>query len=108
SPRRLVVNQLAAKGLKDPWRIPDDIAASADILVNETGVRTKAAPRQAADNSEGPLAKKWRVRIMKYNNVQDVEESEAGVRAGLRESGLKEGRDYTVDVRNAQGDMATV
>ena len=108
SPRRLVVNQLAVRGLKDPWRIPDDIAASADILVNETGVRTKAAPRQAADNSEGPLAKKWKVRIIEYNNVQDVEESEAGVRAGLRESGLKEGRDYTVDVRNAQGDMATV
>ena len=24
SPRRLVVNQLAVKGLKDPWRIPDE------------------------------------------------------------------------------------
>ncbi|HET9549842.1 MAG TPA: ABC transporter substrate binding protein, partial [Candidatus Binatia bacterium] len=108
APRRLVVNQLAVKGLKDPWRIPDDIAASADILVNETGVHTKAAPRQAADNSQGALAKKWKVRIIEYNNVQDVEESEAGVRAGLRESGLKEGRDYVVDVRNAQGDMATV
>ena len=108
SPRRLVVNQLAVNGLKDPWRIPDDIAASADILVNETGVRVKAAPRQAADNSQVPLAKKWKVRIIEYNNVQDVEESEAGVRAGLREAGLKEGRDYVVDVRNAQGDMATV
>ena len=78
-----MVNQLAVKGLKDPWRIPDDIAASADILVNETGVHTKAAPRQAADNSQGALAKKWKVRIIEYNNVQDVEESEAGVRAGL-------------------------
>ncbi|HUC99147.1 MAG TPA: ABC transporter substrate-binding protein [Candidatus Polarisedimenticolaceae bacterium] len=108
SPRRLVVNQLAVNGLKDPWRIPDDIAASADILVDKTGVRAKTTPRQAADNSQAPLAKKWKVRIIEYNNVQDVEESEDGVRAGLRESGLKEGRDYTVDVRNAQGDMATV
>jgi ABC-type uncharacterized transport system substrate-binding protein len=107
SPRRLVVNQLAVNGLKDPWHIPDDVAASADILVNETGVRAKTAPRQA-DNSQSPLAKKWKVRIIEYNNVQDVEESEVGVRAGLKESGLNEGRDYVVDVRNAQGDMATV
>ena len=91
SPRRLVINQLAVNGLKDAWRIPDDVAASADILVNETGVHTKAAPRAAADNSQGVLAKKWKARIIEYNNVQDVEESEAGVRAGLRESGLKEG-----------------
>src|SRR5690242_1166455 len=107
SPKRLVVNKLAVNGLKDPWRIPDDIAASADILVNETGVHAKTAPRRAHAESQGPLAKK-KVRIIEYNNVQDVEESEAGVRAGLQESGLKEGQDYTVDVRNAQGDMATV
>src|SRR5215510_9539908 len=74
APQRLVVNQLAVNGLKDPWRIPDDIAASADILVNETGVRTKAAAREAHDKSQVPLAKKWKVRIIEYNNVQDVEE----------------------------------
>ena len=89
-------------------RIAADIAASADILVNESGVHTKATPRQAADNNQAPLAKKWKVRIIEYNNVQDVEESEAGVRVGLKESGLKEGQDYVVDIRNAQGDMATV
>jgi putative ABC transport system substrate-binding protein len=38
----------------------------------------------------------------------DVEESEEGVLAGLREAGLEEGRDYSMTVRNAQGDMATV
>src|SRR5262245_11856981 len=108
SPKRLVINKLAINGLKDPWRIPDDVAASAEILVDETGVRAKAAPRPAAANSQGALAKKWKVRIIEYNNVQDVEESEAGVLAGLQESGLKQGRDYVVDVRNAQGDMATV
>src|SRR5262249_31233539 len=32
----------------------------------------------------------------------------AGVRVGLREAGLVEGRDYVATVRNAQGDMATV
>ena len=57
APRRVVINQLAVNGLKT-LRIPDDIAASADILVNETGVHTKAAPRQAADNKSRPAGKK--------------------------------------------------
>ena len=108
SPRRLVVNQLAVKGLKDPWRIPDDIAASADILVNETGVRTKAAPRQAADNKSRPAGKKVEGanhRIQQRSRCRRIRSRRA---RGLTESGLKEGRDYTVDVRNAQGDMATV
>ena len=46
--------------------------------------------------------------LIQYNQVQDVEEAEAGVLAGFRESGLVEGRDYVITVRNAQGDMATV
>ena len=46
--------------------------------------------------------------LIQYNQVQDVEEAEAGVMAGFRESGLVEGRDYVITVRNAQGDMATV
>jgi len=55
-----------------------------------------------------PLGKAWRVNFVQYNQVADVEEVEDGVRRGLKDSGLVEGRDYTVIVRNAQGDMATV
>ena len=37
-----------------------------------------------------------------------MEEAEEGVLGGLRTSGLVEGRDYRVRIRNAQGDMATM
>jgi putative ABC transport system substrate-binding protein len=37
-PRRLLVNQLAARGLRDPWIVPDDLRRSADIVVDEAGV----------------------------------------------------------------------
>jgi ABC-type uncharacterized transport system substrate-binding protein len=48
------------------------------------------------------------VNLVEFNNVLDVEEAEHGVLTGLRESGLVEGRDYEVKIRNAQGDMGTV
>ncbi|RPI27672.1 MAG: ABC transporter substrate-binding protein [Acidobacteria bacterium] len=49
-----------------------------------------------------------RVFIIEYNRVLDVEEAEAGVLDGLRHGGLREGTDYTVEVLNAQGDVATL
>jgi putative tryptophan/tyrosine transport system substrate-binding protein len=55
-----------------------------------------------------PLTKRWNVDLIEYNTVVDVEEAEEGVLGGLRDSALVEGRDYTIRIRNAQGDMATM
>jgi ABC-type uncharacterized transport system substrate-binding protein len=51
--------------------------------------------------------RKWKIHLVEFNNVLDVEESEEGVLAGLR-SQLVEGRDFEVKIGNAQGDMATL
>ena len=45
---------------------------------------------------------------MQLNQTLEVEDAERGVRQGLEDAGLVEGRDYEARVRNAQGDMATV
>jgi ABC-type uncharacterized transport system substrate-binding protein len=103
-PRRLVVNALAARGLRDTWTIPPGLAARATVLVDDTGIHERTPPPVA----RAPLAKTWRVDLVQFNNVLDVEETEGGVLAGLREAGLVEGRDYVTTIRNAQGDMATV
>jgi ABC-type uncharacterized transport system substrate-binding protein len=66
------------------------------------------SPWPAAGRTPAPLAKKWNLDILEYVNVLDVEEAERGVRAGLRDAGVVEGRDCTVRVRNAQGDMPTL
>lgn len=88
---RLGLNQAALEGLKEPWSFPADLVA-----------------RAAKDGDQPPLAKKWKIHFIQLNNVLDVEESEQGVREGMKAAGLVEGRDYEVKVRNAQGDMATV
>lgn len=56
------------------------------------------------------LARKrmWTIYFVQYNDVIDVKDAESGVFDGLRESGLEDGRDFQVQILNAQGDMATV
>ena len=49
----------------------------------------------------------WKVHILEMVSSIDSDEVERGMREGLA-SRLAEGRDYTVTVRNAQGDMPTL
>ena len=41
-PEKLVINKLALSGLADPWRLPEEVSARADIFVDEAGVHEKA------------------------------------------------------------------
>lgn len=61
-------------------------------------------------NIAGPSEEKkhWNINLLDYVNVQDSEESQAGILDGLRKSGLVEGRDYEMTIRSAQGDMPTL
>ncbi len=107
-PRRIVINTLALKGLKEPWRVPEEALRTATILVDEKGIHDRSATNPARPAAARPLTKQWNVDLIEYNTVVDVEEAEEGVLGGLRSSGLVEGRDYSVRIRNAQGDMATM
>ena len=105
-PPFLSVNTVALKGLAERWAFSEATLKRATVTVDERGVhgekkKAAPAPQQAA-------ARKWRLGFVEYNNTPDVEESEAGVLAGLKEAGLEPGRDFEYTVRNAQGDMATV
>jgi putative tryptophan/tyrosine transport system substrate-binding protein len=52
-PQKLVVNKQALKGLKDPWQLPDDIIARADVVVDETGVRQETRDGASDNQSHG-------------------------------------------------------
>jgi ABC-type uncharacterized transport system substrate-binding protein len=110
TPPFLAVNLTALDGLRETWAIPEAVRRDANVVVDAGGIhRREPAPAAAAGPAKPrPLSKTWRVDIIELNSVLDVEESRAGVLEGLRAAGLTEGQDYTVSVRNAQGDMATV
>jgi ABC-type uncharacterized transport system substrate-binding protein len=40
--RRLTINRKAFRGLKEPWRVPDDLLREADTVVDDKGVHAKA------------------------------------------------------------------
>jgi ABC-type uncharacterized transport system substrate-binding protein len=77
------------------------LLASAVLLISDWG-------RREAKASRAGVKKKWVVNLLEYVNVEDSEESEKGILDGLRQTGLVEGRDYEMTVRNAQGDMPTL
>jgi ABC-type uncharacterized transport system substrate-binding protein len=106
TPQYLSVNTRALKGLKEPWRVPDDILASATVVVDDSGIRRKAGavPAAAPDKTRGPLAKTWRVNLIQLNQTLDVEESGKGGLDGRREAGLVVRRDFAKSIRNAHAD----
>jgi ABC-type uncharacterized transport system substrate-binding protein len=83
---------------------------SSILLLADWNRRKPTGSAEGKNTAEAPsaLTKKWRVDLVEYNNVSDVEEAEHGVLSGLREAGLVEERDYEITIRNAQGEMGTV
>ncbi len=86
--------------------------ASGILLVSDWDRRTPRNREPAAVStdrlSSDGLTKKWQLHLIEFSNMAEVEEAEDGLLTGLRESGLLEGRDYEVTIRNAQGDMGTL
>lgn len=76
-------------------------AASAILLLSDLQHRERRARARVASH-------KWKLFFVQYVDTIDVRDAQAGVMAGLAESGLQEGRDFEVRILNAQGDMATV
>ena len=78
------------------------VAASATLLLSDLQHReARGATRRAGVH-------RWKIYFVQFNDVIDVNDATKGVMTGLRESGLREGRDFDVKTLNAQGDMATV
>jgi ABC-type uncharacterized transport system substrate-binding protein len=86
------------------------VLTSSLLLLADWNRRKSVGKAQVAAPTATPggVTKTWRVHLVEFNNVSDVEEAEHGVLAGLREAKLFEGRDYEIKIRNAQGDMGTV
>jgi ABC-type uncharacterized transport system substrate-binding protein len=52
--------------------------------------------------------KTWKLSMIKYDELRQTRDAEAGFRSGLDAAGLTEGEDYTIVMRNAQGDADAV
>lgn len=51
---------------------------------------------------------RWKLTVIMYEEMHQTEDAEKGFRQGLADTGLREGTDFEIVSRNAQGDIATV
>ena len=109
-PAELWINRVALEQIKGGWSFPKEIAATADVLFEQKGpVRRrprvefpKSAPRHSRPS------RLWKIGLVSHADATVVEECHSGLRQGLKEAGLVDGRDFTINYRNAQGDIATL
>lgn len=87
--KKVILNHAVAKKL--------GIAFPPEVLAMQT-LETKTAPPK----------KRWRIQQVSYIESIMVEDAMRGLRDGLREEGLADGRDFTMRSLCAQGDMATL
>lgn len=52
--------------------------------------------------------KRWKLTMIKYEEMRQTMDAEKGFRSGLADAGLREGIDFEIATRNAQGDVKTV
>jgi ABC-type uncharacterized transport system substrate-binding protein len=101
-PKTLALNLSTLARLRGNWRVPQDVRDSADVLIDGQGRRMDRRAQAAAP------VKKWKIDLIELVEAPAIDDSRNGVRAGLREAGMVEGRDYELRVHNAQGDMPTL
>jgi ABC-type uncharacterized transport system substrate-binding protein len=105
-PPEFWINRVAFEAVKASWNVPKELEATADVVVESTGPvrrRTRVEPAAAA-----APARRWRLGLVTYAESAVVDQSYTGIRAGLKDAGLVDGRDFTLDYRTAQGDVATL
>ncbi len=74
------------------------------ITDTEVKVRRDPLDHQAGRKSEKML----RIRLVHYSDTEFAERCHKGLLDGLRKAGYQEGKQYTLRVFNAQGDMSTL
>jgi ABC-type uncharacterized transport system substrate-binding protein len=111
-PERVTLNEGALEGLRDPWRIPEEVRRAAAETNRERAQEqasvADAGPAGAASARAARPTRRWKVDLLQYVEVQDSEDAKRGIYEGFREAGLVDGRDYVLEERSAQGDMPTL
>ncbi len=105
-PESLVINEQAIAGYASKgWSLPEVIRARARTLIGPDGAAsTKPTPPPAIAARNRPA----NLQVICFSESLPAEETLAGLRKGMETWPLKEGVDYTLRIRNAQGDIAAL
>lgn len=107
-PQYLVVNQLALKGLTDPWHIPEEILKQADILVDQTGIHIHKAQATVAASLQAPPGRAFKIGIGYFAPDPGADICMKGLLDGLKDLGFVEGKNLTVRKAHANGEIPNI
>ena len=103
-PEKLVINRLALEGLKDPWRLPQDVLTQADVLIDEAGVHEKSI----ATIPKPPVGRVFNIGLVYFAPEPGAEACMEGLFNGLHDLGFVEGKNLEVRKAHAQGEIANI
>ena len=109
-PQYMVVNELALKGLKDSWHVPDELRAKAAILVDKAGIHNRMAsePAEAEAALDAPRGKKFKIGLAFFAPEPGADSCMKGLFDGLKKLGFVEGRNLTVVKSHANGEIPNI
>lgn len=103
-PQTVQVNLRALAELREPWSFPDDFLQSATVTVDKEGRLVGASA-----SSPAPIpVQKHRISVISFLANIPAEETMRGLLRGFEKAGWKDGVNYTLTHRCAQGDMAVL
>ena len=106
-PQKLKKSVNLANARAVAFEIPKEFLLQTVDENNQPFERDRGAVTDANASSKTPN-KTWHISLIQLVDAPAIEASRNGVLQGLKESGLIEGKDYILKVRDAQGDMPTL
>jgi len=102
-PEMFIVNPGAFAGLREPWRLPEDVRRRADAVVEGTALKktTRAIRTPAA-------GRMYKVGIAYFGPDPGVDSGLQGLVDGLKELGFVEGKNLQLKKAHAQGEMGNI
>ena len=106
-PLKLSLNLHVAAELRDLWIIPPEVVAEASLVYGRSGELEISVDRSGALTTRAP-ERCWDLYFLNYVESAPMEATLRGFRRALEDEGLREGKDFLLEVASAQGDMATL
>ena len=106
-PERVMLNKQVLKQMRDPWRFTDDLIARADLILGEDGRVEKEAIPTARTAALAP-AGQHAIGLAYFGPDEGTDNAIAGLMEGLRQRGLVEGRNLTVQKMHANGEISSI
>lgn len=107
-PESVFVNEQALAAVAGKgWTLPDAVRQRATTIIGPDG-KAQPGPAAKAPPSGPKRTRPWNLQAVIYADSQPAEESVKGLREGMKKWPFTEGKDYTFQVRSAQGDIAVL